>query len=272
MTKAVYNIIPLCLSILYATSCAQYGRYHGSFRFEPDLTTPDYAIPPSGGQKDFDMLNERIHYTDSYMEGETIREEEGYIKMLNEKMNSSPSSMAKYKQKLNEFKNQLQTKYKNRTHARLLFLQKFYSDLYQLTNQDFTKKYKKHCSRDILDELKYKYRLHHGKKGYAWTVFTDNEKHAPSEFRFTYLDGNPEQVADKYEALFMFGDSVRHKEPEYRYTNAEDKWYRVSMGRHYVMVQVEGEGKDMLVTGISNPYTRTSVKKQREKWHYFKLL
>ena len=70
----------------------------------------------------------------------------------------------------------------------------------------------------------------------------------------------------------MFGDSVRHKEPEYRYTNAEDKWYRVSMGRHYVMVQVEGEGKDMLVTGISNPYTRTSVKKQQEKRHHFKLL
>jgi len=38
------------------------------------------------------------------------------------------------------------------------------------------------------------------------------------------------------------------------------------------MVQVEGEGKDMLVTGISNPYTRTSVKKQREKRYHFKLL
>ena len=178
---------------------------------------------------------------------------------------ASEPKKEKYKQQLKQYIASLQNQFKKNTNGRMLFLQKFYSDLYQLTNKEFTKKYKRHCSRDILDELKYKYRLYHGRKGYAWNIFTDNEKHAASEFRFAYLNGNPDNVTDKQEALFMFGDSVKRKEPEYRYTNAEDKWYRVSMGNHYVMVQVEGVGKDMLVTGISNPYTNSIIKAQEEK-------
>ena len=263
--------ITLFLMVFLCPSCAQKGYRH--FLGPDGIDIRQYIYDsPTGNDIGFYRMNKRIESYEDYLEVKDEMEERTYIGQLNDKKSSSPSSRAKYEQQLKEFKTQLQTKYKDRTHARLLFLQKFYSDLYQLTNKEFTKKYKKNCSRDILDELKYKYRLHHGRKGYAWNVFTDNEKHAASEFRFAYLNGNPENVADKQEALFMFGDSVRHKEPEYRYTNAEDKWYRVSMGRHYVMVQVEGEGKDMLVTGISNPYTRTSVKKQREKRYYFKLL
>ena len=268
----IYNLARIILILLLLCGCRPNILYNYSISTPWQILSPN--APALNIYEAFDGLAHRGGDAESsYLLKRTGDNDRWRINRLKQKIASAPpSKRIKYKQQLQQYTTALQNQFEKNTNDRMLFLQKFYSDLYKLTNKEFTKKYRKYCSRSILDEAKFKYRIHHGEKGYAWNIFTDNEMHIASDFHITYLDGNPENVADKQEALFMFGDSVRHKEPEYRYTNAEDKWYRVSMGRHYVMVQVEGEGKDMLVTGISNPYTRTSVKKQREKRYHFKLL
>ena len=134
--------ITLFLMVFLCPSCAQKG-YRDIFT-PHDIDIREYIYESSTGNDiGFYRLNKRIESYEDYLEVKNEREEREYIYQLNEKKNSSPSSKAKYEQQLKEFKTQLQTKYKDRTHARLLFLQKFYSDLYQLTNKEFTKKYKK---------------------------------------------------------------------------------------------------------------------------------
>lgn len=40
---------------------------------------------------------------------------------------------------------------------------------------------------------------------------------------------------------------------DYRLTDMEHKWYKVSMGGHAVYVQVDGQGKYLTITGLANP-------------------
>ena len=189
--------------------------------------------------------------------------ERDYLDRLNyRKAHASAAGKEKYEQKISQYASRLQLRYEKRTGDRLRFLQQFYTDLYRLPNAGFTKKYKKCCSQEMLDEIKYVYRRDHGSKGYGWYVFTDNERHAGGDFRFTYLNADPGRVADKQEALYMFGDSVRQWKPKYRYTNTENKWFQVTMGAHHVMVQLDGEGKHVYLTGVINPYTRSAVREE----------
>ena len=256
----IYNLARIILILLLLCGCRPNILYNYS------ISTPWQILSPNAPALNiyvaFDGLAHRGGDAESsYLLKRTGDNDRWRINRLKQKIASAPpSKKIKYKQQLQQYTTALQNQFEKNTNDRMLFLQKFYSDLYKLTNKEFTKKYRKYCSRSILDEAKFKYRIHHGEKGYAWNIFTDNEMHIASDFHITYLDGNPDNIADKKDALFMFGDSVKHKEPEYRYTNHEDKWFQVRIGSHYVMVQIYGTFNDMLITGVVNPYANSFVK------------
>ena len=169
------------------------------------------------------------------------------------------SASPQHQQELEQLRNRLKSQFDQRIAERTQFLQNFYADLFRLSNKEFTSQYKKHCSKDLLSELKTVYKLRHGKNGYAWSVFTDNNRHRPEECNITYLDGNAVKAGNAELARYMFGDSTRQKAKrrwytgKYRYFNAEDKWFRVDRGENAIMVQIDGQGKEVVITGIVNP-------------------
>jgi len=138
--------------------------------------------------------------------------------------------------------------------------------LFQLSDKDFTNKYKTHCTVEILQQLKSIYKAWHDYlNGYAWSVFSDNQMHGGKDFHFTYLDGDPVKVENKAQAQYMFGDSVKQRLIKYRFTNMEDKWFRVDMGKQCVMVQVDGQGDYITITGLVNPRLNFVVKNQIDR-------
>ena len=169
-------------------------------------------------------------------------------------------------------KARLQRQYEQHVKERLLFLQQFYQGLYTLSPRKFARKYRYRCSEELYKSLQSTYKLRMRRDGNFWVFFTDNELHDGKDFRFSYLDGDPARVEDKRLAYYMFGDSVRrfpfadwslreyierdstmHFLLDYRLSDMEHKWYKVSMGGHTVYVQVDGQGKYLTITGLANP-------------------
>lgn len=275
------NAFIIFILLLYSCKAGDSSKDEGSYA--PWMILQENGSKPWGTYDSFDKITgnafdakEKYYSNYKFAEygfGNGFREEK-YVNDLKKKipLALTQSRKAKYEEQLKQYSDKLQTQYKDRIQERLEFLQAFYSDLYLLKREEFTKKYKHHCMQSVLNELKRVYHKNHGTYGYAWNIFTDNTWHKGSEFRFIYLDGNPGKVTDKLEALYMFGDSVNYKKPKYRYTNFEDKWFQVSMGNHHIMVQINGNGKEMYITGLVNPYTKNAVKlEERDKnaYHIF---
>lgn len=187
------------------------------------------------------------------------RERERIINLENKKR-FFPSKSAKYDQKLQQEKEKMEQRRQQRITLRETFLNGFYTDLKLLGPDGFTKKYRKHCSDDLLKQLEYaNLKLLHN-KGYYWGAFLSRD-FQEQDLTPIYLEGEPKNVADEKMALYMFGDSLKKEVPKYPYYNTEDKWYRVGTGLNAIMVQVDGEGKYITITGLVNPELKFAVKK-----------
>ncbi len=107
-------------------------------------------------------------------------------------------------------------------------LRNFYADLYQKTQKDFTKLYKRRCSTDMLQLLKYVYIKRHDLKGHAWAIFSDN---------------------------------VVHKDADgFDYAYKGEGWYEVKIDTTKILVRVMGrEKKKMQICGLANPVLRIGM-------------
>ena len=240
-------IIVICTLLLSCNSLGEY--YDRSYNIPNDCRgVSGYGIWYS------DMF---IPWTD---EERQARIEWEQIRNIERLKTIFPSRTEECESRLKKIREDLEKRYEERVAERLAFLKSFYKDLYRYGNRDFSNLYRKCCSRELRSELRYMYKLRHHRKGYAWSSFTDNELHPWKDFKFTYMDMNPQLVENKMYRKFMYYRLARKPSPDYRYTNEEDKWYRVDMGEHCVYVQVDGTGKGIQITGVVNPGINFTIK------------
>ena len=182
------------------------------------------------------------------------------VNKIEKKVATKPSKEEKYRHQLEQLRDTLLHTYEKRLSQRMDFLERSYTDLFLLNQEDFTRRHARYCSRNLLQILKSIYMEDHCLFGYSWSAFTDNIKHLDERFRITYLQGDPEKAGSKEEALFMFGDSIRHPEPKYRFSGEESKWFQVSFAENHVMVQVDGQDDRIVITGLINPRLKLFIK------------
>lgn len=279
-------IIVICTMLL--SSCAYKGAYYGGRRagsedplayplavlahgYRSNSTVPtNYALAMILAEPSSQMEN-MSSKSEAYKEAERIWKKRQ--KIVADSVREIPLAA-----ELQRRKEELQRGYEERVRDRLLFLQDFYTGLYSLDSKAFTQRYKNNCTPDLQKRLSATYRMRTGKKGNFWVYFTDNELHAGKDFLFSYLDGNPEKVVDKDDALYMWGDSVKSyhmADPEleafiardsarsfladFRFTDMEDKWYKVMLGNRHVYVQIYGEKDHIMVSGLINPYMNIRI-------------
>lgn len=158
------------------------------------------------------------------------------------------------KKALAEYQEQLLKEYQERVNEKLSFLREFYSDMYRLKDKEFSKKYRSHCESTLLGEInKVNVAEIQGKDYDSWFMFTDVQEHKSQDFRFTFLDKDPQKVNNNLLSYFIFGDSIPHKAPEFRYYERENNWYKVTMGENYVLVKLDKIKNSMKITGLINP-------------------
>mgnify|MGYP007092400407 CR=1 FL=1 len=149
-------------------------------------------------------------------------------RILRYKMLAYPSKREKYERLLKEEEQRLARRDKMIADAGMDLLRNFYADLYQKTQKDFTKLYKRRCSTDMLQLLKYVYIKRHNLKGYAWAIFGDNAVH---------------KNADGFD-----------------YAYKGEGWYEVKIDTTKILVRVTGrEKKRMQICGLANPVLRIGM-------------
>ena len=277
----------MVIVMLLTHSCAEKGVYYGRMHLDRDGDNASYAIAnlsrgyseayPYGTPyaMNFDILNAWEEYKLSREKNQSVglKEAQAVWKMECKKFKPDSPRESKRNQQLHKRKQALQSQLEVRTRDRLRFLQTFYTDLYHCNEKEFTEKHRYSCSGELLKALFETNRIRHGRQDRSvWPFFTDGSRHAGSDFRFVYLDGQPAKVGSGEDALYLFGDSTRQRTVVdrelaeyiskderrkcllgYRFTDAEDKWFRVDMGDHHVYVRVEGQGDVIAITGLVNP-------------------
>ena len=194
---------------------------------------------------------------------------------LEKKRMRKPATDSRCQEQLLREEERLQLQYEKRISDRLHFLKEFYTDIYSLDNDKFTERYNQVCSRILMRRLIAEAHGRYGDSVSVWPLFTDNVMHPRSDLRFVYLDGNPANVRTGREALYLFGDSMRQRKVvdddlgkyislskrrkcllDYRFTDAEDKWFMVEMGENHVYVRLDGEEDAVIITGLYNSYRK----------------
>lgn len=167
---------------------------------------------------DYDFAEEIMH-----RHNDSLRK-----RILRYKMLAYPSKREKYERLLKEEEQRLARRDSMIEEAGMDLLRNFYADLYQKTQKEFTKLYKKRCSTDMLRLLKYVYMQRHNVKGYAWAIFGNNAVH---------------KNADNF---------------DYAYNG--EGWYIVKMDTNKIMVRITGrEKKQLQICGLANPVLRIGM-------------
>lgn len=114
---------------------------------------------------------------------------------------------------------------------------------------------------------------------YVCQSLTDGKLYEKEDYKITYLHGDPSKVEDKKLAKLMFGDTSnpvsgsKYLENlikkggekyetlrKYKIPYSENKWFRVSMGKTDVYLQVATVGREEQIIGIINPSRGIYVK------------
>lgn len=166
--------------------------------------------------------------------------EKNYVDALQEKINQGKDCEENEK-KLKEMSDQLIASCKERVLNRINLLRAFYTDLPNLSEDAFISKYKKHCSRGLLKELKKSSVANGLNDAYNFTLFINSTRYNPAELKYYYENKDiffKEKPKEKYE-LFPF-------------YNAENKWIKVENDGDEIWVKVDGEGKHIAIVGLVN--------------------
>lgn len=247
--RNIYSLLQnICYGILILFSCSLFAccSSHEIYRpTGPSLTGYDFTHYNRQHEFDLPATDEKRKYA----------AEEEYVKRLEENI-AQNKDVEKNKARLQQAVNDLQQSFNERVSARSSFLNEFYQDLYRLGTKEFSNKYKKHCSRELLKCMKNIYKMTHENDGYAWVLFGDNQHHQANDFSIVYLNGQRNNMDEKSAAYL----DLRFKGDKYPYYNKEDNWYQVGMSDNNVYVKVEGEGKHIAITGIYNPVLNFTIK------------
>ncbi len=186
-----------------------------------------YLAPKGPNDRLFYAFTEDVDY--DYTEEIMHRHNDSLRKrILRYKMLVYPSKREKYERLLKEEEQRLARRDSMIEEAGMDLLRNFYADLYQKTQKEFTKLYKKRCSTDMLRLLKYVYMQRHNVKGYAWAIFGNNAVH---------------KNADDF---------------DYAYNG--EGWYIVKMDTNKIMVRITGrEKKQLQICGLANPVLRIGM-------------
>ena len=142
----IYNLARIILILLLLCGCRPNILYNYSISTPWQILSPN--APALNIYEAFDGLAHRGGDAESsYLLKRTGDNDRWRINRLKQKIASAPpSKKIKYKQQLQQYTTALQNQFEKNTNDRMLFLQKFYSDLYKLTNKEFTKKYRKNIA------------------------------------------------------------------------------------------------------------------------------
>ena len=252
-----FKSLSLLFVMIMFFSCSSQYRYAS---LQGAGKTADIAFPSC----ETTGISERYFYSqDSNDEREYMAEKQQIFSLLQKIDNQI--DVDKNKVLLEKEKNLLSQRCNERITSRLSFLHEFYVDINNLKKNDFDKKYKKHCSKNLLKGINILYKKMNigNADGYAWIVF--NNEQNTQDLSITHLNGQWQSL-DKQLADFIYGaDTIRINSYKYAYYNKEDKWYHVGMGDNNVLVKVEGEGKHIAITGVVNPILNVWIKTQYDR-------
>ena len=172
-----------------------------------------------------------------------------------------PSKKAKYERKLQKLISKMQKERTERYQRRMNFLKTFYTDLNKADGKTLSRKYKKHCYYLVYNPIKKRNKqLGRNTKEDIWKMFSDGERHKEEELSFSHLDSNHTDNENEAYVRFMFGDETQRNKDTIPYCDADQKWYKVSMGKNIVMVKLTGMSKNIKITGLINPARNIAIK------------
>lgn len=202
-----------------------------------------------------DEISEKEYY-------KALFKDQDELNQLEYKMLTRPKKAAYYKQKLQDKVDEMYRQREDRGQARKQFLQQFYTDLYQLPEADFTQKYRRTCSADIVRSLRAGYEATHGgQKGQYWGYFTDGLQHNRINLRIILLSRKDRTYVGERAWTYIYPEEGSYAADKgYPYAERDAMWYAVDIGSEPILVKVEGEGKGMMITGIYNAHTGISIK------------
>jgi len=201
-------------------------------------------------------------YRPTYYDTEENRKyygEKTYVETI-EKNIALNKNVEKNRARLQKVASDLQSSFDERVSARTNFLLAFYHDLNTLSPKNFSDKYKKHCTRELLRYLNYAYKILNVEesRNYGWYVFGGYKN--DSIHSIIYLNGLRNGIEKQCADFIESTDNSNVFSEKYHYYNKEDKWYQVKMGDNGVFLKVEGEGKHIAITCVVNPALNVWVK------------
>lgn len=192
---------------------------------------PPGAFTVNPGMIDYTSKRSRIGYLE-------------YMKYTN------PDKSEKYNQLIQEEYAKTADKKDEILNGKHSFLKQFYTDLYNINSTAFTLRYEDNCNKYIRAELKAVYKLNHGKEGYSWAIFGDNEMHIQQDITITNVDWK--ELKDESDKLFG-------KRNKYIWNWYEYDWFKISMGKNYVIVKVDEKHKNYRISRLLNPKLKIAI-------------
>ena len=196
----IRTIVAGLLSVVLLASCKNMSR----------SLAEEEGFPTSHSQPDFDnrIVTAPSIYSNGCSPGtftvnpgrvdySSKRSRIGYLEYMKY---TNPDKREKYVQLIQEEYSKIADRKDEILNGKHAFLKQFYTDLYQINSTAFTLRYEDNCSKYIRAELKAVYKLNHGKKGYSWAIFGDNEIHQAQEITITYVDWK--ELKDESDKMF----------------------------------------------------------------------
>ena len=160
---------------------------------------------------------------------------------------------SKYAAELNKKYSKLMQKREKRINRKLKFLKELYTYLSIGNIKKFNRQCQRHCSNMVLHELRDLCKTTENDTPF-WYLFCNPEEQAPKKIQICHIKYSDHNVAGlKQFYPIIYGDSTKWNNDKIPYSDADARWYLVTLDKSPLLLRLEGTGSFILITGIINP-------------------
>ena len=179
--------------------------------------------------------------------------ERNRMRKLRNKFHKHPEKKEKYTMLLNREYNKLMQKRETRIHRKLDFLKEMYTCLSNGNLKNFNRICRKHSTNMMLHELKSISKDEENGTP-LWFLFCNPGNDFPNKIQICHIKYSDHIVPGlKQFYPIIYGDSTKWNNDKIPYSDADARWYLVTLDKDPIFLRLEGTGKFVLITGIINP-------------------
>ena len=180
---------------------------------------------------------------------------------LQRKMANHPEKKDKYVDLINKKYNELMQNREERISYKLKFLNGLYSNITKHDFENFGKQCKKHCSNELAYILKYVCKENRTTIPF-WSLFCNGDEQEQTEIKtnhIKYNDYDKPELKNVYRLMYNRNCALKEYDA-IPFSDADARWYQVTLGKQPIFLRLEGTGKFVLITGLINPQLNLAVK------------